>query len=336
MPKRDIVVIGASAGGIETCRQLLKLLPVDFKASVFVVIHLAASAPSVLPRILARDSLLPVKNPQNGEVPVPGVVYVAPANQHMILKPNFIQLGRGPRENGCRPSVNALFRTAAFSYGERVVGIIMSGALNDGTAGLMNIKGQGGVAIVQKPEEALFPGMPLSALEFVDVDYVLGISDIAGQLISIVDEPVNSLPALSQNSESHVYEAGAAGLREGMEGTPSHFSCPSCGGVLWQSALEDFQEYKCHVGHAFTTEALLQEQSDLIDTAFWRTLRQLEENIALRRKLLKFAKSRHKEADALALERQLQLAERQAETIRIALLSDVARLSDSDTASESN
>lgn len=261
---------------------------------------------------------------------------MAPANHHMILKPNFIQLGRGPKENGCRPSVNALFRTAAFSYGERVVGVILSGALNDGAAGLMNIKGQGGLATVQKPEEALFPGMPLSALEFVDVDYVLSVNEIAEQLVRTVDEPAQPVENMCQNSKSHIYESGAAGLREGMEGSPSSFSCPSCRGVLWQSALEDFCEYKCHIGHFFTTDALLQEQSDLIDTTFWRTLRQLDENIALRKKLLKSVRARHKEADALALERQLQFAERQAEAIRTALLSDVARLNDPDMTIENN
>jgi two-component system chemotaxis response regulator CheB len=325
----DIIVIGASAGGIEACHQLLKLLPSDIRASIFIVVHVSPRSPSVLAQIFGRGVQLPVKNPTDGESMERGRVYVAPANHHLILKPGVIRLGRGPQEHGSRPSVDALFRTAAFAYGERVIGIILSGSLSDGTAGLMSIKASGGIAIVQKPEEATFPSMPRSALEFVRVDYVLGIADIAKELIKLTgNSAAKSHPEERIDKESYVHEFGAAGLREGMSGIPSYLTCPSCGGALWETNVDRFKEFKCHVGHSFTPETLLQQQADAIDTAFWRNLRRLEENIALRKKLASWAREENKGSEADRQEAQAELARRQADSIRQALLTDVASLSD--------
>ena len=335
MARRDIIVIGGSAGGIEVIKEIVSGLPADLPAAVFVVVHISPSSPSVLPHILARHCALRVKAAEDGETPVYGTVYVASSNHHLFLKPDLVQLGRGPRENGCRPSVDALFRTAAFSYGERVIGVIVSGALNDGTAGLMTIKYHGGLTIVQSPSEATFSGMPASALEFVDVDNVAGVKDIAELLVQAVNlEAVGESMTVKPNEEvqTAIYEIGNAGLRKGMDGKHSSLTCPSCGGALWESEDAAFKKFKCHVGHSYTAETLLQEQSDSIDIAFWRNLRQLEENILLRQKLADWDHRKNHGKEAAAEAEQLSLAKRQAEQIRRALLSDVARLSDPEPA----
>ncbi|MBI2811793.1 MAG: chemotaxis protein CheB [Candidatus Melainabacteria bacterium] len=187
MPTRDIIVIGASAGGIEAIQELLQLLPGDLDASIFIVVHLAPHVPSCLARVLSRGTHLPIETPVDGQIFEKRHVYVAPANQHMLINEGTISLNSDPLENWARPSVDSLFRTAAGTYHQRVVGIILSGALHDGTAGLQTVKSHGGLAIVQKPEEAAFGGMPKSAIAGVDVDYVLSVPEIAKKIIELVD-----------------------------------------------------------------------------------------------------------------------------------------------------
>jgi two-component system, chemotaxis family, protein-glutamate methylesterase/glutaminase len=318
---RDIVVIGASAGGVEACSQLLKLLPADFSASIFVVVHLAPQAPSVLAKILARHSKIDVKNPVDGEEIQPGKVYVALANQHLILKPGVIKLSRGPRVNGSRPSVDVLFRTAAYSYGERVIGVILSGALSDGTAGLLAIKAGGGVAIVQTPDEASFSGMPRSALNYVAVDFELHLKDIAAELVKLtsstskIDKPI----LRPQNQELALEEERTSGLRYGMPGAPTGLTCPDCGGAVWELVIERFKEFRCHVGHSFSPEIMLQEQFEAIDAEFWNCLRRLEENIQLRTKLVAWATEEGRDTVAAEESLKIEIAERQADFIRRAL-----------------
>ena len=324
---RDIIVIGASAGGIEACTQLLKLLPADFNASVFVVVHLAPQAPSVLGRILARHSNIEVKNAVDGEEVQAGKVYVALANQHLILKPGVIKLSRGPRENGSRPSVDVLFRTAAYSYGERVIGVVLSGALSDGTAGLLAIKAGGGVAIVQTPDEASFGGMPRNALDYVDVDFELHLKDIAAELIRLT-RPTTEIrkPVLrSQNYELALLEQGTSGLRDGMPGAPTGLTCPDCGAAVWELVIDRFKEFRCHVGHSFSPESMLQEQFEAIDAEFWSCLRRLEENIQLRTKLAAWARTEGRDAVAAEEEVKIEIAKRQVEFIRRALNIEISR-----------
>jgi two-component system chemotaxis response regulator CheB len=326
---RDIIVIGASAGGIEACTQLLKLLPADFNASVFVVVHLAPQAPSVLGKILARHSNIEVKNPVDGEEVQTGKVYVALANQHLILKPGVIKLSRGPRENGSRPSVDVLFRTAAYSYGERVIGVVLSGALSDGTAGLLAIKAGGGVAIVQTPDEASFGGMPRNALDYVDVDFELHLKDIAAELIRLT-RPTTEIhkPVLRpQNYELALNEQGTSGLRDGMPGAPTGLTCPDCGAAVWELVIDRFKEFRCHVGHSFSPESMLQEQFEAIDAGFWSCLRRLEENIQLRTKLAAWAKTESRDAVAAEEEVKIEIAKRQVEFIRRALNIEISKSS---------
>jgi two-component system chemotaxis response regulator CheB len=316
LTSRNIVVIGASAGGIEACSQLLKLLPADFSASIFVVVHLAPQAPSILGKILARHSNIEVKNPVDGEEIQTGKVYVALANQHLIVKPGVIKLGRGPRENGSRPSVDVLFRTAAYSYGERVIGVILSGALSDGTAGLLAIKAGGGIAIVQTPDEASFGGMPRSALNYVDVDFELHIKDIAAQLVKLTSQTIGIDKSISKPhfQEFAVRERSDTGLSDGMPGAPTGLTCPDCGGVVWEIVIGRFKEFRCHVGHSFSPEIMLQQQFEAIDAELWVCLRRLEENIQLRTKLVAWASEEGRDDVAAEEELKIIVAEKHLET----------------------
>jgi two-component system chemotaxis response regulator CheB len=185
---RDVIVVGASAGGVEAYSTLLSYLPPDLPAFIFFVQHISPHRQSELAQILARQSQLKVVFANGGEKPKKGVVYVAPPDRHLIIKKNRISLGSGPKENRVRPSVDVLFRTAAHAYGDRVIGVVLSGNLNDGTAGLYSIKTHGGYAIVQDPDEAIFPGMPESAINHVSVDKVLRLSEIASQLVACTAE----------------------------------------------------------------------------------------------------------------------------------------------------
>lgn len=190
MFRNDIVVIGASAGGLEGLCQLVHNLPADLPAAIFVVVHLSAKYPSWLPHILQKCGNLPAVHAVDGAPIEFGRIYVAPPDRHLLVKSEYMRVVLGPKENRFRPAIDPLFRTAAVAYGKRVVGIVLSGALNDGTAGLFEIKEQGGVAIVQEPLEALFPSMPQSAIQHIAVDHILPVADIARVLVDLAYEPV--------------------------------------------------------------------------------------------------------------------------------------------------
>src|SRR5579862_3126519 len=177
---RDIIVIGASAGGVDAIKNLVRGLSVDIGASFFVVHHFPPFQKSHLPEILSRAGPLPAHQATNGEAILPGRIYIAPPDRHLLIKDGHIELFHGPKENFTRPAVDPLFRSAADSYGPRVIGVILTGLLDDGTAGLIHIKNKGGLAVVQDPDDALFAGMPNSALKRDHVDYSVKLSEMAG------------------------------------------------------------------------------------------------------------------------------------------------------------
>src|SRR4051812_27641037 len=252
MPGRDIVVIGGSAGSIEVLAELVGGLPRDFPGSLFVVVHFPGSVPSTLPRILSRAGPLPAHHPRDGEMIEPGRIYVAPPDCHLHISDDRIRLTRGPKENGHRPAVDPLFRTAALSYGPRVVGVILSGNLNDGTAGLLRIKQLGGVAIIQDPESALYQGMPRSAVEHVAVDHVLPVHEIAGRVTDLADRPIGPVEVTGMpedfTSDNQAEEIATAD-RHQQPGVPSTMACPECHGVLWEVKDEELVHFRCRVGH---------------------------------------------------------------------------------------
>ena len=218
MANRDIVVIGASAGGMEALQKLVSRLPAGLPASLFVVWHLSPGVKSILPSILTKAGALPAVHPQDGDRIEPGRIYVAPNDHHMLLENGYIRVARGPKENRFRPAVDPLFRSAAYVYGPRVIGVVLTGALDDGTAGLWTIKLRGGTAVVQEPAEALIRGMPLSALDNMAVDYRLPVAEIGELLPSLVREPAGEPAALPQaEAEKTMHELRIAKEREALK-----------------------------------------------------------------------------------------------------------------------
>jgi two-component system chemotaxis response regulator CheB len=325
----DIVVVGASAGGVEALVRLARGLPADLPAAVFVVLHITPDAESALPVILSRAGELPALHPADGQRIEPGYIYVAPPDRHLLIAGPRVHVVRGPRENGHRPAVDPLFRTAARTFGPRVIGVVLSGTLDDGTAGLSAIKTRGGVAIVQDPEEALFRGMPTSAIDNVAVDHVLGIDEIAARVASLARQPVTgTAPAVSQDMD---VEARMAELeqdavqRDERPGVPSVFSCPDCGGVLWEIEDGELIRYRCRVGHAYSPDTLSTRQVETLEDALWMALRGLEEQAALALRLADRAAERGQPRIATRFRSRYREAQDQAEVIREVLANGRAR-----------
>jgi two-component system chemotaxis response regulator CheB len=252
MAGHDIIVIGASAGGVQALVTLVGSLPQKLAAAIFVVLHIPAESPSLLSDILSRSGPL---------MAVPAVdcmdiehrrIYVAPPDQHLLIERGHVRVVRGPRENRHRPAADPLFRSAARVYGPRVVGVILTGALDDGTAGLLTVKRQGGIAVVQDPDEALYPSMPMSALANVAVDYRLPLSKIGPLLVRLAGEQVeeNGEHPVSKDMEIKLEDMDVETLHnDERAGKPSGFSCPECGGVLWEIEDGDLLRFRCRVGH---------------------------------------------------------------------------------------
>jgi two-component system chemotaxis response regulator CheB len=335
MAGRDIVVVGASAGGIETVARLVGGLQPDFPGAVFVVVHFPGSVTSTLPNILSRAGPLPARHAIDGEPIEPGVIYVAPPDYHLLLEEGGIRLTRGPKENGFRPAIDPLFRSAARSYGPRVVGVILTGNLNDGTAGLRTIKQRGGLAVVQTLETALYQGMPRSAMEHVDVDYVLNPAEIPLVLTELALQPEPHLEIVSMSSDDLDPDSGdelAALDRRTQPGVPSTMSCPECHGVLWEVKDDELVSFRCRVGHAYSDETLLGHQSENLEAALWTALRALEEHSALARRLAGRASGRGHAHSASTFTEQAMDAEHHASVIRTVLKSGVRITDNADTA----
>ncbi len=289
MARRDIVVVGASAGGVEALMDLVRGLPADLPAAVFVVLHIPPQSTSVLPQILDRAGPLPARHAVDGAPIIRGQILVAPPDHHLLVEQGHIRLSRGPRENRTRPAVDPLFRSAARTYGPRVLGVVLSGALDDGTSGLAAIKARGGVAIVQDPAEAIFPSMAQSAIDHVAVDHILFTSQIGPLLAGLAREDVveEGAPAVSRELDLEVEAAAADGAvlgRHGHPGIPSSMACPECGGSLWELGDGGLLRFRCRVGHAFSSGSLLAEQAEQLEGALWAALWNLDEQANLNRR----------------------------------------------------
>jgi two-component system chemotaxis response regulator CheB len=309
--QRDVVVVGASAGGVEALRTLVAGLPAELAASVFVVLHVLPGGASVLPKILARAGKLPVSAPADGEPIERGRVYVAPPDHHMLLRDGRVHLTGGPRENGHRPAVDPLFRSAARAYGRRVIGVVLSGALDDGTAGLRMISELRGLALVQDPKDALYPGMPASALEHDPRARAVPLAGLADAICTAIDEP------LSEEDDAAAELAGKCEPSESdrsdddpREGLLTAITCPECGGTLWEHDEEGLLRFKCHVGHAYSADSLEVSQSQSLEAAMWAALRSLQERAELFRRLARRAGGEGR------LEAKASTAERHADVLR--------------------
>jgi two-component system chemotaxis response regulator CheB len=267
-------------------------LPNDLQAAVFVVVHIPSNAPSALAGIISRAAVLPTLPAPNGELVQPGRIYVAPPGCHLLLAENRIRLATGPKENGHRPAVDPLFRTAADVYGPRVIGVVLSGSQNDGTAGLLSIRRAGGTAVIQDPDSALYPSMPRSALEHAGADHVLPVEQMAALLVRLTSEPVPAQEAQDtmtdedfELQEIEDEEALVQQDRASQPGIPSTQTCPECHGTLWEVQDSGILKFRCRVGHSYTAEALAGHQAEQLEAALWTALRALEEHGALARRL---------------------------------------------------
>jgi len=286
---RDIVVMGASAGGIETLRRLVADLPESYKGSIFVVVHLGAESRSELPAILSRAGPLPAVRAEDGMPIKRGVIHVAPPNNHLLVQPGRLAVVHGPRENRHRPAIDPLFRSAAWAYGPRVVGVVLSGSLDDGTAGLWAIKSCGGTTVVQEPSEALYSDMPTNAMMHNRVDHRLLISEIAPLLAKFASEPISGIARVSPPA-SIGEEIEYMLINRGIEATErlgalSPFTCPSCRGALWEIGEGGHLRYRCHTGHAFSQESLLLDQGTAAEESVYIALRAVEEKAGILRRL---------------------------------------------------
>ena len=321
---RDIIVMGGSAGAVEGMAQIVAGLPADLPAAVFVVVHFPAYSTSVLPRILARAGSLRAVHPADGDPIEHGTIYVAPPDHHLLLEEGRVRLSRGPRENGHRPAVDPLFRSAARAYGARVTAVVITGNLDDGTAGLGAVRTRGGSAVVQHPDDALHPGMPTSALAMVGADLTLPLGQIASALVELATTPV--APQEGAVPERLATETGIAGMDpaalqgDKRPGEPSGYSCPDCHGSLFEIDEGAVKRFRCRVGHAYSVETLLAHQGDAVESALWTAMMALKERAALSRKMAERLRARGGDSSAERFEQQASDAD-----VRAGLIQDVLR-----------
>jgi two-component system chemotaxis response regulator CheB len=320
MAHRNIVVVGASAGGVTALQTLVAGLPTTFPATLLVVLHVPAHTPSQLHSILARVCALPVTAAEDGDPIIPGHVYVARTDRHLLLEADRIRVTRGPKENRMRPAVDVLFRSAAYTFGPQAIGIVLSGMLDDGTAGLWAIKDRGGVALVQSPEDAEHASMPQSAIQHVAVDAVLPAAAIPARLVELTRDSftrVSAAPAPEMQIETRIALEGNA-LQGGiMElGAVSSNTCPECHGVLVRIHEGAIVRYRCHTGHAFSLQTLLADVNEEIDATLWGALRAIEERILLLREMEELARANEDTHTAQECAQQAEDTERGVQPIR--------------------
>ena len=327
MQKRDIIVVGTSTGGIDALRELAAGLPRDLRASVFVTLHVAPYSLGILPEILERAGPLPAANAKDWEQAEPGHIYIAPPDHHMLVEPSgYVRVTRGPRENRFRPAIDPLFRSAAHAFGPRVIGVILTGYLDDGTAGLWAVKECGGTAVVQHPEDAFAPAMPLNAIKHVEVDHIVPLKEIAPLLVQLTESPAveKGDRPVSEGMETEVKIAREDNaLESGIMkwGEPSIYACPECHGVLLQLKEGRNIRFRCHTGHAYSLDSLLAEIGERTEESLWSAIRAIEEGELLMREMAGHLGERHDGTDAAALLKKADESRRRADLVRQAVMS---------------
>jgi two-component system chemotaxis response regulator CheB len=279
-----LVVIGTSAGGMQPLQQLAATLPADFPAAICIVMHIPAYAPSALPEILARAGPLPALHARHGEPVLPGHIYCASPDHHLLVEEGHFSITKGPKENRVRPAIDTLFRSAAYSEGPNVIGVVLSGLLDDGTSGLWTIKHFGGISVVQDPTDAEYPSMPKSALDQVEIDHTVTAQQLPALLSRLVAAPMPHPGEVNENDRERVaieisIASTAHAFRKGVMnfGKVTPQTCPECGGILIEIKEGGFTRYRCHTGHAYSGDTLLVSVTEAIENRLWITMRALEE-----------------------------------------------------------
>ena len=316
MSQRSIVVLGGSAGSVQALIPLVQQLPADLSASLFVTVHLSPISREWLSGQLRRVTRLNVESPTAESSIHPCTVYVARPDQHLIVKHGRVMVSRGPRENMWRPAIDVLFRTAAVAYGNSVIAVLMSGELDDGTAGLQAVKECGGVAIVQDPGDSPHSAMARSALTNVEVDYSVPLDGLAPLITRLLAEPAGAAVPIPEDLRRYALMAeplqGTASLHRA---SPSQLSCPECGGPLWQHGADRMQ-FRCLVGHGFHIDALDRGSDDELDRTLWAAIRLFEQRVHLSRMMSEEERVRGRTRNALLHEARADEAERHARTLR--------------------
>jgi two-component system, chemotaxis family, protein-glutamate methylesterase/glutaminase len=281
-----IIVIGASSGGFDVLKKIIEELPDDFNPSIFIVWHMSPDVQGILPQVLNRANKIYAAHAYDNEPIKPNRIYVARPDHHLIINPDKVRVTRGPKENRFRPAVDPLFRSAAYTYGNRVVGVVLSGALDDGTAGLWTIKHYGGIAVVQDPDDAEVSSMPENAIRQVKVDHIVPVSQIADLLVRLSKEPLtekNDVMKDEQTKKEIQIAAEENALEKGIInfGELSPFTCPECHGVLSRLHNENIVRYRCHTGHAYSVDALMASITEKIEDSLYSAIRGIDESIFL-------------------------------------------------------
>jgi two-component system chemotaxis response regulator CheB len=280
MEVKNVVVIGASAGGINALIQLVGNLPAGLPIAVFVVIHMSKqSQAGIITNRLQKSTPYNCRVAENDTTIEAGHIYLAPTDRHLFLKPGKMLLLHGPHENRWRPSIDVLFRSAAAAYDSCVTGVILSGLLDDGTSGMSAIKRSGGICIVQEPSEAEYDDMPLNVINNVPVDHRVLVQDIGYIIADMLSKPRARLPVPEDvKIEADITERMASNITDMQKlATHSNFTCPDCGGGLWELEINGHKRYRCHTGHVYTALSLLEKQGEEMEESIWISIRMLEE-----------------------------------------------------------
>lgn len=317
-----VVAVGASAGGVEALTALAGGLPEDLDAAVCIVLHLPARAESRLAEILSRAGPLPAIRARGGEPLTRGRIYVASPDRHLMVRGQHVVVTRGAHENGLRPSIDVLFRSAAVAYGRRAIAVVLSGARDDGVAGASAVGARGGCVFVQSPRDALFPSMPSETVSRDHPDRVLPLDELAAAVTTAVQHLSEEVPMSENGGDEMSLETEYATLdpdaieRDGPPGEPSSFGCPACGGVLWELNDEDLLRFRCRVGHAYTAEGAVDAQGESVEAALWTALRALQERAQLSERLAKRVGSAGSNRSRARFEAFAREAREQADVIR--------------------
>ena len=309
-----VIVVGASLGGVEAIRFLAGRLPADLAAAVFVVLHIGAHK-SELPWLLNQLGPLHANHAGDGDPIHPGQIYVAPPDHHLVIEPGHMRLTRGPRENWARPAIDPLFRSAARAYGPDVIGVILTGGLNDGTAGLFEIEQRNGTTVVQHPDDAANPSMPLSALKHVVVDHCLPLAQIPALLAKLVAER-NASALLNETQPASAAEWSREMTAEYKLDQPVAVTCPDCGGALRRIELGTLTQFACHIGHIYTAEVVVAAQFAAMEWSLGAAMRSLSERGELCRQMAEKAQAAGEAPVALQWERAMREAKERTAGLR--------------------